>query len=228
MQLNLVITILNRTREKFLRTIVKELEIPFSFTMLGNGTATRSQLDFYGLEATEKAVVSFVADAENTRGLFRKAKQRMFIDVPGNGIMMAIPMKSVGGGSTLAFLTNNAEHDDGAPDLTNVTHELVIVVCNHGCTDDVMDVARSAGAGGGTVLHAKGTGAALAKKFFGVTLAEEKEIILIASESRQRNGIMQAVASQCGPKTKTGAITSSLPVTEITGIRLAEAAGDAG
>ena len=54
--------------------------------------------------------------------------------------------------------TNNAERDDGAPDLTNVSHELVVVVCNHGYTDDVMDVARSAGAGGGTVLHAKGTG----------------------------------------------------------------------
>ena len=222
MQLNLVVTVINRTREKFLRTIVKELEIPFSFTMLGNGTATRSQLDFYGLEETEKAVVTFVADAESTRGLFRKAKQRMFLDVPGNGIMMAIPMKSVGGGSTLAFLTNNAERDDGAPDLTNISHELVVVVCNHGYTDDVMDVARSAGAGGGTVLHAKGTGAALAKKFFGVTLAEEKEIILIASATGQRSAIMQAVASGCGPKTKAGAISFSLPVTQLTGIRITE------
>ena len=226
MQLNLVITIINRQREKFLRTITKELAIPFSFTMLGSGTATRSQLDFYGLEKTEKAVVSFVADAEKTKGLFRQAKRRMFIDVPGNGVMMAVPMKSVGGGSTLAFFTNNTEQDDGAPDLANITHELVIVICNHGCTDDVMDVARAAGAGGGTVLHAKGTGAALAKKFFGVTLAEEKEIILIAAASKQRSAIMQAIASQCGPNTKTGAITFSLPVTEITGIRLTEEDGN--
>ena len=46
MQLNLVMTIINRSREKFFRSITKDLQIPFSFTMMGNGTATRSQLDF--------------------------------------------------------------------------------------------------------------------------------------------------------------------------------------
>ena len=222
MRLNLVVMIINRTREKFLRTMVRELDIPFSVTMLANGTATRSQLDFYGLEQVEKAVVTFVADIDRTQELFRLAKKRMFIDVPGNGIMMEIPMKSVGGGSTLAFLTNNKTPEGGRPDLEGITHELVIVICNHGCTDDVMEVAREAGAGGGTVLHAKGTGAAYAKKFFGVTLAEEKEIILIAAQSEIRSGIMQAVAKACGPKTKTGAICFSLPVTQLTGIRVQE------
>ena len=220
MQLNLVVTILNRTREKFLRTIVKELGIPFSFTVLVRGTATRSHLDFYGLEQTEKAVVVFIADAKSTDELFHIAKQRMFIDVPGNGIMMSTPLKSVGGGNTLAFLTNNTDRDDGAPDLSNITHELVMVICNHGFTDDVMDVARSIGAGGGTVLHAKGTGAALAKKFYGVTLAEEKEIILIAVQSTERSGIMREITAQCDPKTKAGAISFSLPLTQITGIRM--------
>lgn len=223
MQLNAVITIVNRSREKFLRTVTKETDIPFSFTMLGNGTATRSHLDYYGLEATEKAVVVFVADAEKTAALFRAVKHRMFLDVPGNGIMAVVPVKSVGGGPTLAFLTNNREQDNGVPDLNSMTHELVIVICNRGCTDDVMDVARAAGAGGGTVLHAKGTGAALAKKFFGVTLAEEKEIILIAVKNTQRSDIMKAIASGCGPTSASGAISFSLPLTEIIGIRSEEA-----
>ena len=62
-----------------------------------------------------------------------------------------------------------------------LTHELIIVITNQGYTDKVMDAARSAGAGGGTAIHAKGTGAELARKFFGVSIASEKEIVFIIS-----------------------------------------------
>ena len=119
----------------------------------------------------------------------------------------------------MAFFTNNETLEDTAPDFNNITHELVIAICNHGFTDEVMDVAREAGAGGGTILHAKGTGAEYAQKFFGVTLAEEKEILLIASPVRDRNTIMQAITAQCGTKTKAGAIAFSLPLTQIMGVR---------
>ena len=50
-----------------------------------------------------------------------------------------------------------------------ITHNLIIVIANQGATDQVMDAAREAGAAGGTVLHAKGTGMELARKFFGVS-----------------------------------------------------------
>ena len=33
------------------------------------------------------------------------------------------------------------------------SHELIMVIMNEGYSDTVMDAARSAGAGGGTVLH---------------------------------------------------------------------------
>ena len=74
-------------------------------------------------------------------------------------------------------------------------------------------------AGGGTVLHAKGTGAKLAQKFLGVTLAEEKEIILIAASKEGRSAIMTAVAQNCGVESKAGAISFSLQVSEIVGLR---------
>ena len=51
------------------------------------------------------------------------------------------------------------------------SHELIMAIMNEGYSDTVMDAARSAGAGGGTVLHAKGTGRARAEKFFGVRSA---------------------------------------------------------
>ena len=88
--------------------------------------------------------------------------------------------------------------------------------------DTVMDAARSAKAGGGTVIHAKGTGMELAKKYLGVSLVEEKEVILIVTKSREKNQIMKAIMEQAGLDSKERTIVFSLPVTSVAGIRMLE------
>ena len=221
MQLNFVITILDRTRVDHLQKIYEKVGVNSSFVMLGHGTATMKHLKFYGLEATEKAVLCGIVTGDKTRQLFRETKREMLIDIPGNGVMMAVPVKCVGGGRTLAYLTNNETGSKGVQDM-NFSQELIVIILNKGYTDEVMDSARLAGAAGGTVIHAKGTGAQIAKKFFGVSLAEEKEVILIASSQKKKSDIMAQIAATSGPNSKAGAISFSLPITEIAGIRMLE------
>ena len=176
MELNYIISITDRDQIQELATLFQNLELNMGLVMLGKGTATSEQLSIYGLTNTEKAIVSTVADAESTKRLIRAAKRKLFMDIPGNGIMLTIPIKSVGGGRTLAYLTGNKAPTGGAPAM-QFEHELIIAVLNAGYSDAVMDAARTAGAGGGTVLHARGTGTKQAEKFFGVSLAEEKDIL---------------------------------------------------
>ena len=85
-----------------------------------------------------------------------------------------------------------------------------------------MDAARGAGAYGGTVIHAKGTGMEQAEKFMGVSLAAEKEMIFIVAKKEQKNDIMKAVMEQAGLDTKAKSIVFSLPVTDTAGLRLLE------
>ena len=160
-----------------------------------------------------------VAGADMTKQLIRAAKRKLFIDVPGNGIMLAIPIKSVGGGKTLAFLSGGAAPDGAAPEM-KFDYELIMAVINEGHTDPVMDAARSAGAAGGTVLHAKGTGGALSQKFLGVSLADEKEVVLIVSKAGEKAAIMKAIADSCGVGTPSGAISFSLPISSVAGLRV--------
>ena len=77
-------------------------------------------------------------------------------------------------------------------------------------------------AGGGTVIHAKGTGMESADKFLGVTLASEKELIFIVVKKEQKNAIMRAVMEEAGLTTKAKSVVFSLPVTETAGMRLLE------
>ena len=52
--------------------------------------------------------------------------------------------------------------------MKDTRYELLVVIANQGYSELVMDAARKAGAGGGTVIHAKGTGLELAEQFLGV------------------------------------------------------------
>ena len=102
------------------------------------------------------------------------------------------------------------------PEL-NFAYELIVVIASEGQTDLVMDAARAAGARGGTVLHGKGTGAEQAKKFYNITIAEEKEVFLIVAKAEEKTEIMRSILQKAGPGTPAGAIAFSLPTTEVAG-----------
>ena len=189
---------------------------------LGQGTAATEVLDYLGLEATEKAVLLLAAPRSGR--LVRKAARELWLDVPGRGILMAVPISSVGGARARDYLLSwQAEEDDDMD--RDITHELIVVIANRGHTDQVMDAARSAGAAGGTTIHAKGTGTELARKFLGVSLAAEKEIVFILAKEAARRPIMKAVMTQAGMHTKAQAVVFSLPVTDLAGLRLLEEDG---
>ncbi len=221
MELNLVMTIIARARHAAMEDIIHSMKLPLAITLFARGTATSEHLSLHGLVPTEYALLLTVADSDQTRRLMRAAKLRMFIDIPGNGIMLSVPLKSVGGGKTMAYLTENKAVTGEKPDL-NVTHELICVILNEGCSDLVMAAARPAGATGGTVLAGKGTGAHESEKFLGISLANEKDVVLIVAEKTKKAAIMKAIMEKAGPGTDAASICFSLPVTAVEGLRRIE------
>lgn len=199
----------------------KENNIQITLGTPGAGTASNEILNYFGMEATEKYIYfAFVTSTTWThikRGLYEK----MRIDIPGRGIAFLTPLSSIGGKNTLQYLTVNQEIKvEEESTLKNTDYELLVTIANAGYTDTIMDAARSAHAPGGTVLHVKGTGAEYAKKFFGISLAEEKEMIFIVVRTAQKNSIMKAIMAEAGIESSAGAICFSLPVTSVAGIRM--------
>jgi nitrogen regulatory protein PII len=100
--------------------------------------------------------------------------------------------------------------------------ELIVVICEKGYNGIVMDAARDAGARGGTVIRAKGTGSQYTDKFFGLSIAEEKEIVYIVSSTSKKSSIMKAIMENAGADTGAHAVVFALPVTDTAGLRLIE------
>ena len=99
---------------------------------------------------------------------------------------------------------------------------MIQIICEEGFSEDIMATARKAGAGGGTVIHARGTGLEKAEKFLGVSIADEKEIIYIVAKSEDKNPIMKSIMENAGMSSKAKAVVFSMPVTDTAGLRLRE------
>lgn len=218
----LMITITDRSRGAEFASWFQAQGASLVLAALGRGTATTEVLDYLGLEATEKVVLLLAAPRSSR--LVRKAARELWLDVPGRGILMAVPISSVGGARARDELLQWQAEEEVDMEK-EITHELIVVITNRGHTDQVMDAARSAGAAGGTTIQAKGTGTKLARKFFGVSLAAEKEIVFILAREADRKPIMKAVMDQAGMRTKAQSVVFSMPVTDLAGLRLLEEDG---
>lgn len=214
--MNYVISVIVPSALDTLTDIFENLELPLSVTMRAKGTAVKSMLELLGIESNERRMAVTIANNEKTAQLISLAKRKLHIGVPGHGIIVSVPIKSVGGGKTLAYLNGDNQFSKQAPEL-NGDYELITIIANEGHTDSVMNAARAAGARGGTVLHGKGTGAKGSQRFYNISIANEKEVILIVSSKEQKAQIMRSVLQKAGPDTDTGAIVFSLPVSQVAG-----------
>ena len=219
---DLIITITDRSRADQFASWFRSRGITLVLTALGQGTATTEVLDFLGLEATEKAVLFCVAP--RSPRMVRQAARELWLDVPGQGVLMTVPVNSIGGSTAKEYLLHEQEGEAAMEQAS--THDLIVIIANQGSTDLVMDAAREAGATGGTVIHAKGTGTDLVRKFFGVSIASEQEMVFILSRSDAKNAIMRAIMAKAGLQSPAQSLVFSLPVEGVAGLRELESSGE--
>ena len=221
--LNLMTTIVDRKILNRYMELYQNNDLHVAFLSLGYGTASNEILDYLGLESNQKAVAFSIVENRSWLNVKRQLEKKLKIDAPGGGIAFTVPLSSIGGMKQLQFLLETHEYQkEEETTLKNTDHHLIIVITEPGYTNMVMDAARSAGAYGGTVIHAKGTGMELAEKFMGVSLASEKELVLIVTKTELKNPIMQAIMKDAGLQTKAKSIAFSLPVSDTAGLRLVE------
>lgn len=216
-------TIIDRKNSKKYIDLYKKDKLEVMYITLGEGTARGDILDYLGLEASEKMVIFNFVQHHDWVATKKNLQRKLQIDVPGEGIAFLVPLSSIGGKRTLQFLLDRQELPESEEStLKDTTYELIVAIADQGNLELVMDAARGAGAYGGTVIHAKGTGMEYAEKYLGVTIAAEKAMIFIVTKKDQKNSIMKAIMEQAGMQSPAKTIVFSLPVTDTAGLRLVD------
>lgn len=164
------------------------------------GTACNRVLAFLCLGDAHKEILLSLVLEEQYEAVFQAITNQNHV----HGICASIPSKKT-------YLNRKNIHSEGDQTM-NTTWELIQVVCNSGYAEDVMDVARKAGAGGGTIVDGRGTSKPDDVKFFGASLVPEKELLLILVEQEKSESVFSAITSMPGMQEPGNGIVFSLPV----------------
>ena len=162
--------------------------------LIGKGVAEHAILHMLGLGDAEKEIVLTLLSDQHVEPVlerlthFRRNKRLVC------GIAMLIDVPHI-----LAHVLHTETDDSVTESQTqrrssmDTVHTLITCIVNRGTADEVMDAARAAGATGGTILAARGTGKEEDVKFFGVQLVPEKEMILILVGSGLTGKVLDAI-----------------------------------
>ena len=179
------------------------------------GTAPNAVLQLLGLGVSSKDVWFTVADAdraERVAGVVRAAAAR---SGRGAGVLFSADVARF-----VRFgLPETATQEK--PAMENAT-ELVGIVVNKGYAEDAMAAARKAGAGGGTVVPARGTAKPDDETFFGVKLVPEKELLLVLADAALANAVVDAVRALPCFAEKGSGIAFRVPVRDFSALGAAE------
>ena len=222
----LLVSIVNRSDEVKLKTILDDVSVALSVAFAGTGTARSAVLNFFGIGETEKTIVLSLFPESDEDLVIKEIRTKMAMYLVGRGISFTIPLTGVS--EIVANGLANASTKKTVVESTIMkdekrTYDLIVCAVNAEYSDKAMEAARSAGAAGGTVLYARMLDNKKANQFIGISLATEQEILLILTKREGKLAIMQALFNEVGVKTEAGGIIFSVPVDRTVGIGAADA-----
>lgn len=214
--IKLVWLVCDRARSKEVQKILGDQQIFFNLVTYGHGTATSKVLKYLGIGDSEKAISCYVAPGEVSENICQLLCEKLQLEKPGHGIMFMANLKQVCYHIPVSF--DNEENGENVMAKQD-GYNLIMTISNRGYSDEVMDAARAAGANGGTIVHARGGGSAGMEKFFGLTIAPDKEMILIVAKEEDTTIIMEGIAAENGPESEAACVSFAIPVSHVNGIR---------
>jgi nitrogen regulatory protein PII len=220
----LLFFIIDWGKTKVISSVFEEENVRFHFISKGRGTASSEILDLLGIGASEKAVLLCLEQDIMVPVLLREVRKKLGFHSPGAGIAFTVPLSGINNPILQVFKESILKNEkigaekEGGTMSGEIKNDLIIAIINQGYCDEFMTTAREAGATGGTVINARGMAHQGPVKFFGVSVQDEKEIIIILTKREKKTPIMQAVSQVYGIASKAEGIVFSLPVDNVMGL----------
>ena len=196
-----------------------EGNITLQYEWNASGTASSEMMDILGLGTPEKRVLITMLPKPFADRMGRKLKEAAVIGTKNSGIAFTLPMSGANHLllQMLEALQGEETNERGKSGMEDMKYALIAAVVNQGYSENVMEAARGAGAGGGTVIPGRRTGSEEAIQFWGMSIQEEKEMILIITEQENKLKIMQAISAKCGLHSEADGLVLSLPIDTVIG-----------
>lgn len=155
--------------------------------LMGRGMAQSNMAAVLGLGETTKDLIYMVVEENQKEAIIDEIVKATETEKARFGTLFSIDVNAMMKRGSVTKDKSKGEKQ------MEKSHELISVILNKGYADDAMAAARKAGAGGGTVINARGTAREDDEKFFGVHIVSEKEMLLIVVESEKKAAVLEAI-----------------------------------
>lgn len=182
-----VVIVENGLGSKVLR-LAKNAGIGGGTVLMGVGTAHSNWSDYFGLRDVRKEIVMMIADKKSLRYAIKKLDETFHFDKPNHGIVFTSSLCLALGSSYL--ICSISSEDEGEDEIM---YQSIFTIVDRGKAEYVMDAATKAGAKGGTIIHARGSGIHETMRVFSMDIEPEKEIVLILSPISDTQKIVDAI-----------------------------------
>ncbi len=200
--------------------MLQSTHVPVQYRLSAEGTAPSEMLDMLGLGGIDKSALLTFLPKPQADATLKKLNRTLRLTAAGSGIALTLPLSGLNNllFRMLTALDEPAAERKDAKPMTESNYALIAAVINQGYSDDVMTAAKTAGAGGGTILHTRHNGDEDTMRRWGLTLQEEKEIVLIVAPTNAKRAIMQAISTRCGMQSEAKGMVVSLPLDSVVGL----------
>ncbi len=198
-----------------------EASIPIQYQCNAMGTAPNEMIDILGLGSPDKTIMLSIMPRPTAVDVLKKLKKVLRLGSVDSGIAFTMPLT---GANTFVVRMLEQLNVDGPAErkdehtMSESKYSLIISVVDQGYSEEVMDTARAAGAGGGTVVHSRRIGDSEALGLLGMSIQEEKEMLFIVAENDSKLKIMQAIGDKYGIRSEAKGIILSLPIDSVIGL----------
>jgi len=212
-QYELICVIVNHGLGSKALSAAKKAGVAGGTIMLGRGTADNRWLKLLELTDIRKEVVLMVCEESVGERALAEIDRVVKFSRPKHGIAFTMPVGAfIGSGDTYdyKFSVQNGGGDS--------MYRAVFVIVDKGKGETVMDVAREAGARGGTIVNARGSGIHETAVFLNMEIEPEKEIVLMLTPVDLTERIVTAVREGLRIDEPGNGIIWVQPVNETYGI----------
>ncbi|MCQ2576316.1 MAG: transcriptional regulator [Treponema sp.] len=204
MSYKLITTIVPKNSGELITSAANNAGATGGTILMGQGTAASGILQLLGLGDSSKEITFNIVPDE----VYPQAKEEIIKSTSSKkahfGVFFALEVGNfIKAGNTASDLkTKGTESIKESIETTGeknmnpqTNYELINVIVNKGYAEDAMAAARKAGAGGGTIINARGTAKESDAKFFGMKIVPEKEMLMILVPADKKEEIVKAINS---------------------------------
>lgn len=158
--------------------------------------------------------------------LLKKLRKQLRLGLVNTGVAFTVPISGTNG-RMLKLIEQiekeeNRDSDDSAKrserKMEESTYALIMAIVDRDYSEVVMEAARPKGATGGTVINSRRVGTEEARRFWGISVQPERELVLILADRSEKKSIMKAIGESCGMRSEAHGVVMSLPVDSVVGL----------